>query len=48
VRADFGANEPGTSEAEIVSEHRRSADYVRVTLAPAVSAADVADALTIA
>src|SRR5580704_19107127 len=34
--------------AELASEHRRGADYVRVTVAMAVDARDVADALAIA
>ena len=36
------------ASAEIASEHRRGADYVRVTIAMAVDACDVADALIIA
>ena len=40
--------EPGTSVVEMLSEYRQSADDVRVTLAPTVSAAGVAGALTIA
>ena len=36
------------AEAELASEHRRGADYVRVTVAVAVDARDVADALAIA
>ena len=34
--------------AELASEHRRGADYVRVTVAMVVDARDVADALAIA
>jgi hypothetical protein len=40
--------DPAITAAEIASEHRRGVDYVRVTVALAVAAADVADALTIA
>lgn len=36
--------EPGTSVAEMLSEYRQSADDVRVTLAPTVSAAGIAGA----
>ena len=44
------ADPPGSAiaAAEIASEHRRGADYVRVTVAMAVDARDVADALAIA
>ena len=53
VRADFEralANpvDPAIASAEIASELRRGADYVRVSLALTVTAADVADALAIA
>jgi hypothetical protein len=53
VRADFeralaGPADPAIATAEIASELRRGADYVRVTVALTVAAADVADALTIA
>jgi hypothetical protein len=53
VRADFertlaDPSHPAIATAEIVSEHRRGADYVRVTVAMAVDARDVADALAIA
>ena len=40
--------DPAITAAEIASEHRRGADYVRVTVVLAVAAADVADALAIA
>jgi hypothetical protein len=40
--------DPAIASAEIASEHRRGADYVRVTLVLAVGAADVADVLAIA
>ena len=40
--------DPAIASAEIASEHRRGADYVRVTVAMAVDARDVADALAIA
>jgi hypothetical protein len=40
--------DPAIATAEIASEHRRGADYVRVTVAMAVDARDVADALAIA
>ena len=44
------ADPPGSAiaAAEIASEHRRGADSVRVTVAMAVDARDVADALAIA
>ena len=44
------ADPPGSAiaAAEIASEHRRGADYVRVTIAMTVDARDVADALAIA
>lgn len=50
VRADFECAlaepaDPAIASAEIASELRRGADYFRVTLAPTVAAADVADAL---
>jgi len=53
VRADFeralaGAVDPAIASAEIASELRRGADYVRVTLALTVITTDVADALAIA
>jgi len=53
VRANFehalaDPADPAVTAAEIVSEHRRGADYVRVTVALAVTAADVTDALAIA
>lgn len=38
--------DPAIAAAEIASEHRRGANYVRVTVTLAVAAADVADALT--
>jgi len=52
VRADFERSlsdrgNPAISTAEIASEHRRGADYVRVTVVLAVAAADVSDALAI-
>ena len=40
--------DPAIASAEIASELRRGADYVRVTVVLTVHAADVADALTIA
>ena len=40
--------DPAIAAAEIASEHRRGANYFRVTVTLAVAAADVADALTIA
>ena len=53
VRADFEhalttPADPAIATAEIASELRRGADYVRVTLALTVLSTDVADALTIA
>jgi hypothetical protein len=53
VRADFehalaDPVDPAIASAEIVSELRRGADYVRVTLAITVLSTDVAEALTIA
>jgi hypothetical protein len=53
VRADFeraltAPADPAIATAEIASELRRGADYVRVTLALTVLSTDVADALTIA
>ena len=39
--------DPAIATAEMASEHRRGADYVRVTIAMAVDARDVADALAI-
>ena len=36
---------PAVASAEIASEHRRGADYVRVRIAMTVDACDVADAL---
>ena len=47
-RALANPADPAVAAAEIASEHRRGADYVRVTVALAVAADDVADALTIA
>ena len=53
VRADFERAladpvDPAITSAEIASELRRGADYVRVTVALTVTATDVADALAIA
>ena len=53
VRADFeralaSPADPAIASAEIASELRRGADYVRVTIAITVLSTDVADALTIA
>ncbi len=53
VRAGFEKalsrlGDPSLAAAEIASEHRRGADYVRVTLVLTVTAADVSDALAIA
>ena len=53
VRADFeralaDPADPAVASAEIASELRRGADYVRVALALTVLTTDVADALTIA
>ena len=53
VRADFERAladpvEPAIASAEIASELRRGADYVRVTVALTVLSADVAEALAIA
>jgi hypothetical protein len=50
VRADFehALADPAIASAEIASELRRGADYVRVTIALTVLTTDVADALTIA
>ena len=53
VRADFeralaDPGDPAIAAAEIASEHRRGANHVRVTVAVAVAASDVADALSIA
>jgi hypothetical protein len=53
VRADFECAladpaDPAIASAEIASELRRGADYVRVALALTVAAADVAKALTVA
>jgi hypothetical protein len=53
VRADFeralaALADPAIATAEIASELRRGADYVRVTLALTVLSPDVADALAIA
>ena len=53
VRADFeralaGAADPAIASAEIASELRRGADYVRVTVALTVVTTDVATALAIA
>jgi hypothetical protein len=39
---------PAIASADIASEHRRGADYLRVTIAMAVDARDVTDALAIA
>jgi hypothetical protein len=52
VRGDFeralsDAGDPGISAAQIASEHRRGADYVRVTMELTVTALDVSDALAI-
>ena len=52
VRGDFeralsDAGDPAICAAEIASEHRRGADYVRVTVALTVTALDVSDALAI-
>ena len=52
VRADFeralaDPADPAIATAEIASELRRGADYVRVTLALTILATDVADALAI-
>ena len=53
VRADFeralaDPGDPAVAAAEIVSELRRGADYVRVIVALTVLATDIADALIIA
>jgi hypothetical protein len=53
VRADFERAlaepaDPAIDSAEIASELRRGADYVRVTLALTVVTTDVADALAVA
>ena len=53
VRADFeralaDPADPAIASAEIASELRRGPDYVRVTVALTVAAADVAEALAIA
>jgi hypothetical protein len=53
VRADFehalaDPADPAIASAEIASELRRGADYVRVTIALTVFTTDVADALAIA
>jgi hypothetical protein len=53
VRPDFeralaDPGDPAIASAEITSELRRGSDYVRVTIALTVLAADVADALAIA
>jgi hypothetical protein len=53
VRADFERTladpvDLAIASAEIASELRRGADYVRVTIALSVAATDVADALAIA
>ena len=53
VRADFeralaGSADPAIVSAEIASELRRGADYVRVTIALTVVTTDIADALAIA
>jgi hypothetical protein len=47
-RALAGSVDPAIASAEIASELRRGADYVRVTIALTVVATDVADALAIA
>jgi hypothetical protein len=52
VRGDFeralcDAGDPAICAAEIASEHRRGADYVRVTVVLTVTALDVSDALAI-
>jgi hypothetical protein len=46
-RALSDASDPAISTAEIASEHRRGADYVRVTVVLTVAALDVSDALAI-
>ena len=53
VRADFeralaDPADPAIASAQIASELRRGADYVRVTVTLTVAATDVADALAIA
>ena len=53
VRADFeralaDLADPAIAAAELASELRRGAEYVRVAVVLSVAAADVADALTIA
>jgi hypothetical protein len=53
VRADFelalaGAADPAIASAEIASELRRGADYVRVSVAVTVVTSDVAGALAVA
>jgi hypothetical protein len=50
VRADFerALADPAITSAEVASELRRGADYVRVAVVLSVAADDVADALTIA
>jgi hypothetical protein len=53
VRSDFeralaDASDPAIASAEIASELRRGADYVRVSLALTVVTTDVAGALAIA
>jgi hypothetical protein len=53
VRADFeralaDPADPAVTQAEVASELRRGADYVRVVIALAVLGADVADALAVA
>jgi hypothetical protein len=53
VRPDFeralaDPGDPAIASAEITSELRRGSDYVRVTVAFTVLAADVADALAVA
>ncbi len=47
-RALADPSSPAVASAELASEHRRGADYVRVTIAMAVDACDVADALSTA
>ena len=46
-RALSDAGDPAIATAEIASEHRRGADYVRVTVVLTVTALDVSDALAI-
>jgi hypothetical protein len=53
VRGDFDRApadpvDPAIASAEIASELRRGADYVRITVALTVVTTDIADALTVA